>query len=706
MRTVTRKVLIFLPTFKLGGMETATIARCSYRAVTLVIPLFEHTKYADMRNEISSRFEELEVGGFELTFSIPEHPNIMLESDMDMHMMLMFLSMVKSRFVDILVKDLESSKKEDVARAVSGQAADNPAFSDHAASDHSASNCAAFNNTASDLAVPNHEMSNDAASNHAASDPALPKHATSNIQSPIPAISDFAASNHVSSSSCMVESKFIDENEYLGNSGVHEGNAYLSQGWKEYINHVGQKFEGGAAEFRNKLCKYAFEMGFRIRYLRNYRTHVIAECRKKLSDGCSWRIHACKCQVNAFFYLRTLNNVHTCERVIFPEQASKLTTSMIISSVLVDQIREKPYIKPTDIVKDFKQKYGLDVSYRKAWLAKELAKRTVHGDESLSYRQPLLFIDVTFLKSKYDGYLISATGKDGNQDYSYMPWFSGTFPFAFGIVDSENEENWSWFFNNLSIVLTAQGRTITLVSGCNKGLAESVSKIFPASHHASCLQYLKQKLFSIYSSMYGKSFGNRIVDLFLNFLEDHPKEYWSYIYFEGNRYGEMCRKLSGSFSSWVFELCTLPICQMVDGIMIKLMELMAEKRFEAEEWKSVLCPEIEKTLNNDLMVCRNYKAYRSSRYVFEVHAGYSMKVDLDNRFCSCHEWQINGFPCAHALVSIQQNNGCIYDYVEDYFKTSYFRSSYATLMSPILDINVMHEIPDDVVIMPPLAKRR
>lgn len=123
---------------------------------------------------------------------------------------------------------------------------------------------------------------------------------------------------------------------------------------------------------------------------------------------------------------------------------------------------------------------------------------------------------------------------------------------------------------------------------------------------------------------------------------------------------------------------------MVDGIMIKLMELMAEKRFEAEEWKSVLCPEIEKTLNNDLMVCRNYKAYRSSRYVFEVHAGYSMKVDLDNRFCSCHEWQINGFPCAHALVSIQQNNGCIYDYVEDYFKTSYFRSSYATLMSPIL----------------------
>lgn len=160
-------------------------------------------------------------------------------------------------------------------------------------------------------------------------------------------------------------------------------------------------------------------------------------------------------------------------------------------------------------------------------------------------------------------------------------------------MDSESEENWSWFFENLAKVLTAQGRTITLLSDCKKDLAESVSKIFPASRHASCLQYLKQSLFSIHSSIYGNSFGDQIVDLFLKcayaptkaafefnmrnlkheggapfltFLEDHPKEYWSYAYFQGNRYGEMFNNVSGSFSSWIFELCALPICQMVDGI--------------------------------------------------------------------------------------------------------------------------------------------
>lgn len=137
------------------------------------------------------------------------------------------------------------------------------------------------------------------------------------------------------------------------------------------------------------------------------------------------------------------------------------------------------------------------------------------------------------------------------------------------------------------------------------------------------------------------------------------------------------------------------------------MAVMAEKRRETEEWCSVLCPEMERHLKDNLMLCRHFNVWRSSRSVFEVHAEYSVKVDLDNHFCSCHEWQIKGFPCAHALAAIQENNGCIYEYIDDYFKSSYFRSSYATLMSPIPDIkNVLHEVPEDVVIMPPLTKRR
>ncbi|CAL8161865.1 unnamed protein product [Prunus armeniaca] len=182
--------------------------------------------------------------------------------------------------------------------------------------------------------------------------------------------------------------------------------------------------------------------------------------------------------------------------------------------------------------------------------------------EGFRWCRPLLFIDATYFKSKYNGQLICATGRDGNQ---------GFFPFAFAIVDSENEENWRWFFENLAKVLTPQGRTITFVSNHNRGATEDVSNIFPKSHHAFCLNDMKQNLSSKYPANFGKFFRDRTVELFTKcvyapteaafefnmknlkdeggapmktFLENFPKENWSYAYFKGNRYGDMCSTVS------------------------------------------------------------------------------------------------------------------------------------------------------------------
>ncbi|CAL8161864.1 unnamed protein product [Prunus armeniaca] len=145
---------------------------------------------------------------------------------------------------------------------------------------------------------------------------------------------------------------------------------------------------------------------------------------------------------------------------------------------------------------------------------------------------------------------------------------------------------------------------------------------------------------------------------------------------------------------------------MVDGIRIKLMGLMSQRSCEAKECCSILCPVMEKTLNEMSIVGRHWNAIRSSASIFEVHAGGSFMVDLDKHFCSCHEWQIKGFPCAHAVVAVKKNSGCIYDYIDDYFKLNYFRSSYATLISPIPDIkDAVHGCSDDIVILPPLTRQ-
>ncbi|KAI5343728.1 hypothetical protein L3X38_011604 [Prunus dulcis] len=60
-----------------------------------------------------------------------------------------------------------------------------------------------------------------------------------------------------------------DENDYIGKYGAPANRAHLSHTWRNYINHVGQKFIGGVHEFRDKLCKYAIEKGFKAMFLKN-----------------------------------------------------------------------------------------------------------------------------------------------------------------------------------------------------------------------------------------------------------------------------------------------------------------------------------------------------------------------------------------------------------------------------------------------------
>ncbi|BBG99240.1 EF-TU receptor [Prunus dulcis] len=236
-------------------------------------------------------------------------------------------------------------------------------------------------------------------------------------------------------SSC--SSTVEDRNEFLDRSKRASAKPLLSNEWETYIYHVGQKFDGGAEEFRLKLCKYALEVGFNFLYAGNDKKRVVAVCSNKKLEGCSWRVYASRCEATGSFVIRTLNNVHTCAGQI-RESKSKMMRSRVVSSLIVDRIRAKPELKPVEIIHEFKDYYGIDISYYHAWFGKELAKLDVHGDESKSFNE----------LSKYKGQLLCASGKNGNQ---------GFYPLAFGVVDSETEENWTWFLQHLASILLPMG---------------------------------------------------------------------------------------------------------------------------------------------------------------------------------------------------------------------------------------------------------
>ncbi|XP_068305050.1 uncharacterized protein [Pyrus communis] len=378
----------------------------------------------------------------------------------------------------------------------------------------------------------------------------------------------------------------------------------------------------------------------------------------------------------------------------------------------MEQASSKPMLKPTEIVKDFKKYYGLDVSYYNAWYEKESAKKMMHGDESLSYNHlawyvraiessnpsshyvlecdaessrfkrifPMLFLDG--IKNKYKGHLLD--GIKNKYKGHFLDGNQGIYPLAFAVVNSENEENWSWFLQNLSKIVTPQGRTITFISDRQKGLIKAVASVFPQSPHAFCYHHLKQNILLKYPSSLGKSYRDWIIQLF--------------------------GKCAYAPTEDAFEMHLRALMEeggaMLDGIRAKIMEMNAQRRRVAEGWKTSLCPEME-TIMQDLLECgRHWDVGRSSEFLFEVHGEDSVMVDLQSRTCSCRMWQIKGFPCAHALAAILKSEGNPYEYVEDYFMVHFFKSCYDIPIVPIPDIDrYAQEENEEMLINPPLTKK-
>ncbi|RVX21185.1 hypothetical protein CK203_001778 [Vitis vinifera] len=186
--------------------------------------------------------------------------------------------------------------------------------------------------------------------------------------------------------------------------------------------------------------------------------------------------------------------------------------------------------RPKDIVADIRKQYGIQISYDKAWRAKELALGSIRGSPEESYNtlpsycyvleqknpgtitdivtdcdnqfkyffmsigaslagfhtsiRPVVAVDGTFLKAKYLGTLFIAACKDGNNQI---------YPLAFGIGDSENDASWEWFLQKLHDAL-GHIDDLFVISDRHGSIEKAVHKVFPHARHGVCTYHVGQNL--------------------------------------------------------------------------------------------------------------------------------------------------------------------------------------------------------------------
>ncbi|XP_074355322.1 uncharacterized protein LOC141694472 [Apium graveolens] len=96
--------------------------------------------------------------------------------------------------------------------------------------------------------------------------------------------------------------------------------------------------------------------------------------------------------------------------------------------------------------------------------------------------KPILGIDGCFLKNVCGGQLLSAVGRDANNNM---------YPVAIAVVETESTDSWRWFLQLLKDDLSlGNGHAFTFISDQQKVLVAAMKELLPRAEHRLCTRHL------------------------------------------------------------------------------------------------------------------------------------------------------------------------------------------------------------------------
>ncbi|KAJ9671317.1 hypothetical protein PVL29_025151 [Vitis rotundifolia] len=523
---------------------------------------------------------------------------------------------------------------------------------------------------------------------------------------------------------------------------------------KKAILEKGQLFDS-PEEFQSAVEKYSLENNFEYRVKDNSYEYMSARCKV---DGCPWKVTAV-CEGNTrLVMVKRFINIH--KHSVQDQMGCKLGLSSNLASGL---IVEKPSADPSSLSKRIhkdQSDFDVEVNYQKLWRARKKAKEAINGKPEDSYKlipwmckrliesipgtvakwtcsdenkfrqlfvaygcsitgfhngcRELLFVDAYHLSGPYKDTLLSASALDADD---------GLYPLAYGVVNTDNDENWLWFLEHLKSIL--MDRHVVLVSDRNPSFLSAANKVFGSDYNAHCLNHLKESLDYFISSNPVLKMGTDKKKIALKLLNDIAyartadkyeatlgkmrllkeelydwvvstgPEHWANSLFPGRRWDKIFTSQVESFNRFVQEERDLPVIGFITSHRLKLSELLLRKQSEVAKWETPVGGKIEMKIkeNQNLAVGLNHHTISPTN--MEVYEnGETFAVALDMKSCSCREWEMTGIPCRHACCAVTAANTNIYDYVEKCYMKETQEQIYASNMPsvPIHDMPTLSEL--------------
>jgi hypothetical protein len=266
--------------------------------------------------------------------------------------------------------------------------------------------------------------------------------------------------------------------------------------------------------------------------------------------------------------------------------------------------------------------------------------------------QPYLAVDATALNGRFRGQLVAATAINAHN------WL---FSVAYGVLETESIESWTWFLQNLRQVIGFPNGLVIHTDAC-KGLKTVVDQVFPGVKHRECMRHLATNFRKLFkgkldenlwpsaltynlkkhnyhlSQMYTKAKVKEYPE------KDHPK-LWA-----RSKFNEICKvdyvnnNLAESFNAWIRKVKGLHVVDMSDKIRQMIMakfefrQKIATKNFVDHK----IIPNVMKSLHAKTrslkMTLTKHNPYEAEVIAIDKEKReWRYPVNIQNRTCSCRQ---------------------------------------------------------------------
>ncbi|KAL0544384.1 hypothetical protein IC582_019499 [Cucumis melo] len=384
-----------------------------------------------------------------------------------------------------------------------------------------------------------------------------------------------------------------------------------------------------------------------------------------IDNKCGWRLRAVRLKDSNIFKIKKYVKVHSCS-LEFLNRDHRQTKSWFVGELIKSKFKGPGRIyKPRDIIEDMRQDYGINMSYEKAWRARENAYERVRGSPEESYNllrrygealkftnpgtifhmeleddrffkylfmavgacvrgflnciRPVIVMDGTFLKNKYRGQLIVAVCLNGNNQI---------YPLAFGVVDRETDDSIQWFLEKLKGAI-GEVPNLGFVTDRKTCFAKVATLFYNASR-----TYRESTFVEAWRHLLAFPNGSG------KYLNDVGIARWSRVHCPGRRYNMMTTNIAESMNSILKEPRDLPIASFLENVRALLQRWFWERREEGIKVTYTLTKWAELVIQKKQEGALTMKVNPIDCYQFHVKdLNKEEVVNLQTKECTCKEFQ-------------------------------------------------------------------